>query len=87
MPLYFKELEKAFINWYKLYNKKQSSNNPVSLTINRNIKKFAKDDLLYSILKLLKNIENYNVELVPTSKSDEVNIYIKVEPKKIQSKL
>ena len=43
MPLYFKELEKAFINWYKLHYKIQSNNNPVSLIINRNMKKFAKE--------------------------------------------
>ena len=87
MTLYFKELEKAFIKWHKLHNIKQPSNSAASVISHRRMIKFAKEDLLKSILKLLKNIENYNVELVPTSKSDEVNIYIKVEPKKIQSKL
>jgi hypothetical protein len=86
MPLYFKELEKAFIKWYNINNIKKPTDGPASWVTYKSMRKFAKKDLLKSVLKLLKNIESYDIIVIPDLDS-KGNYYIKVEPKKIQSKL
>ena len=87
MPLYFKELEKAFIRWHNINNIKKPTNSPASWVSYKSMIKFSKTDLLKSVLKLLKNIENYDIIVIPDLDSNGENYYIKVEPKKIQSKL
>ena len=87
MPLYFKELEKAFIKWYNINNIKKPTGDPASWVTYKSMRKFAKKKLLKSVLKLLKNIENYNIIVIPDLDSNGENYYIKVEPKKMQSRL
>jgi len=87
MTLYFKELEKVFIKWHKLHNIKKPIDSAASVISHRRMIKFAKEDFLKSTLKLLKNIEEYHIKLIPTSRFGGGDIYIKVDKKKIQSKL
>lgn len=86
MPLYFKELESAFVKWYNIYNIKKPTDSPASWITYKSMLKSTKKDLLKSILKLLKRIESYDIIVIPDLDS-KGNYYIKVEPKKIQSKL
>lgn len=87
MPLYFKELDEVFIKWYNIHNIKKPTDGPASWVTYKSMRKFAKKNLLKSVLKLLKNIENYNIIVIPDLDSKGRNYYIKVEPNKIQSKL
>ena len=86
MTLYFKELEKVFIKWHKLHNIKKPTDGPASWVTYKSMRKFAKEDFLKSALKLLKKIESYDIIVIPDLDS-KGNYYIKVDKKKIQSKL
>ena len=85
MPLYFKELEKAISVWYKIYSQGNPcfKNNPY--LYNTHEQKQEKIKLLKKVLKLFKNIEKYEITVIPDI-SKEDNVYIKID-KNIKSKL
>lgn len=85
MPLYFKELEKAISVWYKIYSQENQcfKNNPY--LYNTREQKQEKIKLLKKVLKLFKNIEKYEITVIPDI-SKEDNVYIKID-KNIKSKL
>lgn len=89
MPLYFKELEYAFVMWYKIYTMNKPVDCAASKVSYRKMQKSAKKKLLITVLKLLKKIEDNDMSVIPDLDGD---FYIKVEPKNtelndIQSKL
>jgi|TARA_B100000795_G_C22546037_1_gene340635 hypothetical protein len=82
MPLYFKELEKLIINWYKFHNIKKPTDSAASWITYKSMLTSAKKDLLKNVIELFNKIEKNEITVIPDS---EKNYYIKVEP--IQSKL
>ena len=82
MPLYFKELERVFLKWYKLYNIPKPTDCTASWVTYKSMQKNAKKTLIKKIIKLFNNIENSDINLVPDL-DDENNFYIKI----IHSKL
>ena len=86
MPLYFKELEKAFIKWYNINNIKKPTDGPASWVTYKSMRKFAKKDLLKNVYELFNKIEKNEITVIPDLDSNG-NYYIKVDKKKIQSKL
>jgi hypothetical protein len=86
MPLYFKELELAFVKWYNIYNIKKPTNCPASWVTYKSMLKSTKKDLLKNVNELFNKIEQNEITVIPDSDS-KGNYYIKVEPKKLTSKL
>ena len=82
MPLYFKELEKVFLKWYKLYNITKPTDCAASWVTYKRMQKNAKKTLIKKIIKLFNNIENSDMTVVPDL-YDKNNFYIKI----IHSKL
>jgi hypothetical protein len=84
MPLYFKELEKLIINWYKIHHIKKPTDSAASWVTYKNMLTSAKKDLLKNVIELFNKIEQNEITVIPDFDSNR-NYYIKVEP--IQSKL
>jgi hypothetical protein len=82
MPLYFKELEKIFIKWYKLYKMPKPTDGAASWIAYKSMQKNAKKTLIKKMIKLFNNIENSDITVVPDL-DDKNNFYIKI----IHSKL
>ena len=86
MPLYFKELELAFVKWYKIHHIKKQTDSAASWVTYKSMLKSAKKNLLKNVNNIFNKIEKNEITVVPNLDS-KGNYYIKVEPKKITSKL
>jgi len=84
MPLYFKELEKLIIKWYKINYTKKPNGSAASWVTYKTMLKYSKKDLLKNVIELFNKIEKNEITVIPDFDSNR-NYYIKVEP--IQSKL
>ena len=82
MPLYFKELEKLIIKWYKIHHIKKPTDSAASWVTYKNMLTSAKKDLLKNVIELFNKIEQNEITVIPNS---EVNYYIKI--KQFPSKL
>ena len=54
MPLYFKELEKAFIKWYNINNIKKPTGDPASWVTYKSMRKFAKKKIVKIRIEIIK---------------------------------
>lgn len=76
MPLYFKELEKLIINWYKFHNIKKPTDSAASWITYKSMLSSAKKDLLKNVIELFNKIEENDITVVPDL---EGNYYIRIK--------
>ena len=86
MPLYFKELELAFVKWYNIYNIKKPTDSPASWVTYKSMCKAAKKNLLKNVNELFNKIDKNEITVIPDLNVKD-NFYIRIEPNKMQSKL
>jgi|SaaInlStandDraft_2_1057019.scaffolds.fasta_scaffold132809_2 hypothetical protein len=88
MPLYFKELELAFIKWYKIHYIKKPTDSAASWVTYKSMLKSAKKNLLKNINELFNKIEKNEIIVMPINPKYRHNeFYIRINPKKLTSKL
>jgi len=69
MPLYFKELEKVFIKWYKLFKMPKPRDSAASWITYKSMQRSAKKLLIKEMIIIFNNIENSDITV-------EDNVYI-----------
>jgi len=78
MPIYFKELEKLIIKWYKLHYTKKPNGSAASWITYKSMVTSAKENLLKNVIELFNKIEKNEINVIPDS---EGNNYIRIQSK------